>query len=84
MNTIARILLFFLLATASAVTLATDRKGDAGEARTDRSASRGDTTPAATPAPAVQEQKSPETRKPKRCRTHHKTVGIACRKPASR
>lgn len=83
MKTLARMLLLLLLAAASTVTLATDRKGDARETRAETS-SPGNTAPTATQAPPVKEQKSPETRKLKRCRNQYKTVGIACRTPASR
>lgn len=85
MNTIASTLLFILLAGASASTIATDGKAEAADVRTETPASRSDTAPAATPVPSsVKHRTAPETRKQKRCRQYHKTVGIACRKPASR
>lgn len=77
MKSIATSLLFLLLAATSAC--ATDATADLRAApSTERSAPITDAT-RSTQAPA-----STGTRKHERCRSHFKTVGIACQKRPSR
>jgi hypothetical protein len=84
MKTIATTLLFLLLTAASAGTLADNPKTDAHDVRAAQSTERTRADAAAKPTPPADAPTPPEPRKQKRCRNHFKTVGIGCRKPASR
>ncbi len=84
MKPIATSLFFLLLAATSASTLASDSKTEAWPVRTELPTDRARTAPAATPSPEAQPSTPAEPRKQKRCRQYVKTVGVACRKPASR
>jgi hypothetical protein len=84
MKSIATTLLFLLLAATSASTLADGPKTGPHEVRTELSADRNATEPTTASTPEARTSTPTESRKLKRCRQYFKTVGIGCRKPASR
>jgi hypothetical protein len=67
------------LASTSATTLAAEPKAEAHDGRTEIPTDRSNKVPEAASTPS-----KADTRKQKRCRQHHKTVGVACRTRASR
>lgn len=75
---------FFLLAATSSATFAREPVAGPQSVRTEATAERGSAAPETASTPSTRPSSSADTRKQKRCRHHHKTVLIACRKPASR
>lgn len=84
MKSTATALFILLLSATSDMAFAAEPKAQSQDIRTEQSVESNRVAPVTAPEPSIQEATPPKTRKLKRCRSYFKTVGIACRKPASR
>jgi hypothetical protein len=81
-STVTTFVLFLLAATSSA-TFAREPVAGPQIVRTEATAERSSAAAETASTPSTRPSSSADTRKQKRCRNHHKTLGIACRRPAS-